>query len=339
MVVAMMFSSFSSACALNSDSATYSNPIIHADYSDPDAIGVDGDFYMTASSFNCVPGLPVLHSTDLVHWSLISHALETMYDDDFSEPQLGKGVWAPSMRYHNGEYYIYWGDPDRGIFMVKARDPRGPWDPPHCVWKGVGRIDTCPFWDGDGQAYLVHALAKSRAGYASVIRVCRMSPDGKSLLDDGKLVFDGNGTQPTIEGPKFYKRDGWYYIFAPAGGVRNGWQTVLRSKNPMGPYEIKTVLEQGSTGINGPHQGAWVELENGEDWFLHFQDKDAYGRIVHLQPMSWGEDGWPLIGEDYDSNGVGEPVLTYRAPGVKQNTKEVLAASDSFDGDKLGLQW
>ncbi|MBQ9411308.1 MAG: family 43 glycosylhydrolase, partial [Bacteroidales bacterium] len=99
-----------------------------------------------------------------------------------------------------------------------------------------------------------------------------------------------------------------YYIFSPAGGVPTGWQTVLRAKDPFGPYEEKIVMAWAPGTINGPHQGAWVEGADGKDWFLHFQDKGAYGRIVHLQPLSWQVDGWPLIGEDPDGDGVGQPV-------------------------------
>ena len=166
-----------------------------------------------------------------------------------------------------------------------------------------------------------------------------MSPDGTKLLDEGKMVFDGQSNQPTIEGPKMYKRNGYYYIFAPAGGVRNGWQTVLRSKNIFGPYEDKIVLDQGKTEINGPHQGGWVELESGESWFVHFQDRGPYGRVVHLQPVKWVND-WPVIGIDKDGDGKGEPVLSYKKPNVgKTYPVAVPQTSDEFDSNKPGLQW
>ena len=153
------------------------------------------------------------------------------------------------------------------------------------------------------------------------------------------MVFDGHDAHPTVEGPKFYKRNGFYYIFAPAGGVPTGWQLVLRSKNIYGPYEEKIVLAQGNTTVNGPHQGAWVDTQTGEDWFLHFQDKGAYGRIVHLQPMIWKND-FPVIGVDKDGDGTGEPVLTYKKPNVgKTYPIETPPDSDEFDDAKLGLQW
>ena len=129
-----------------------------------------------------------------------------------------------------------------------------------------------------------------------------MSADGLRVVDEGTVVFDGRERQPTIEGPKFYRKNGWYYIFAPAGGVKIGWQTVLRSKNVLGPYEDKIILDQGTTSINGPHQGAWVDTADGKSWFVHFQDRGAYGRVVHLQPMSWLNE-WPVIGDDRDGDG------------------------------------
>ena len=317
----------------------YKNPIIYADYSDPDVIRVGDDFYMTASSFNCFPALPILHSKDLVNWKIINHAIDTFPDKDFDIPQHGNGVWAPSIRYHNGEFWIFYGDPDRGIFMVKTKDINGTWEPPVLVKKAKGWIDPCPLWDYDGNAYLVHAFARSRAGIKSILHVNKLSADGTQLLDEGELVFDGHENHPTIEGPKFYKRNGYYYIFAPAGGVRSGWQTILRSKNIYGPYQDKIVLAQGNTSINGPHQGGYIELENGEGWFVHFQDRGAYGRIVHLQPVVW-KDNWPIMGNDQDGDGSGEPLMVFTKPDVGRSYPvSVPQTSDDFNSVRLGLQW
>ncbi|MFH0990573.1 MAG: glycoside hydrolase 43 family protein [bacterium] len=318
---------------------TFTNPIIYADYSDPDVIRVGNDYYMTSSSFSHFPGLPILHSKDLVNWKLIGHAVARYSITAFNVPQHGNGIWAPSIRYHRGEYYIYYGDPDYGIFMTKAKQPTGPWSPLLLVHEAKGWIDPCPFWDDDDNAYLVHAWAKSRSGIKSILTINTMNTEGTRLLDDGVKVFDGALNHPTIEGPKLYKRNGYYYIFAPAGGVKPGWQTVLRSKNIYGPYEDRIVLEQGSTAINGPHQGAWIETQAGESWFIHFQDRDAYGRIVHLQPMQWDED-WPLVGIDVDKNGVGEPVSRFRKPNVGGKFPVAIPqTSDEFNARSLGLQW
>ncbi len=334
---------------------TYTNPVINADYSDPDVCvggslpltpsqgGGTTDYYMTASSFQCVPGLPILHSTDLVNWKIIGYALkDRLYEGDealiehFNTVQHGNGVWAPSIRYHDGWYYIYWGDPDFGVYMVKTQNPAGDWEKPVCVIKGKGMIDTTPLWDDDGRCYLVNGWANSRAQFASVLTVRELSADGTRPISNPVIVFDGNGTENrTCEGPKFYKRDGWYWIMCPAGGVPTGFQLAMRSKSPFGPYEHKIVLAQGKTSINGPHQGAWVHTPLGEDWFLHFQDKEAYGRVVHLQPVDWSS-GWPVMGNN------GEPVLTYRKPQTSNLKPPIIvtpAESDEFNAPTLGLQW
>lgn len=319
----------------------YRNPVLHADYSDPDVCAVGEDYFLTASSFNCTPGLPILHSKDLVNWKIVNYALKKVEPVEYyNEPRHGKGVWAPSIRFHEGVYYIYWGDPDFGIFMVKTRDPYGEWDKPVLVKAGKGMIDPCPLWDDDGRVYLAHAWAGSRAKFNSVLTVCELNKEGTAVISDPVLVFDGNdGVNHTIEGAKFYKRNGFYYLFAPAGGVVSGWQLVMRSKDVYGPYEARIVMAQGKTDINGPHQGGWVDTPAGESWFLHFQDKGAYGRVLHLNPMKWVND-WPVIGVDKDGDGCGDPVSRYRKPKTdKTYPIETPVESDEFDTRKLGLQW
>lgn len=319
----------------------YRNPVLHADYSDPDVCAVGEDYFLTASSFNCTPGLPILHSKDLVNWKIVNYALKKVEPVEYyNEARHGKGVWAPSIRFHEGVYYIYWGDPDFGIFMVKTRDPYGEWDKPVLVKAGKGMIDPCPLWDDDGRVYLAHAWAGSRAKFNSVLTVCELNKEGTAVISDPVLVFDGNdGVNHTIEGAKFYKRNGFYYLFAPAGGVVSGWQLVMRSKDVYGPYEARIVMAQGKTDINGPHQGGWVDTPAGESWFLHFQDKGAYGRVLHLNPMKWIND-WPIIGVDKDGDGCGDPVSRYRKPKTdKTYPIETPVESDEFDTRKLGLQW
>ncbi len=312
------------------DDKTYTNPIIHADYSDPDVIRVGDDYYMIASSFNCVPGIPVLHSTDLVHWELINHVFDRIPFERFDKPVHGRGAWAPCLRFHDGKFYTYVCTPDEGLFVAITDDISGKWEITHVadvqLWE-----DPSPLWDDDGNAYLV----RSKLG-GSVLYLHKMSQDGKSLLDDGVIIFD-DPAHKTIEGPKFMKHNGYYYINAPAGGVVDGWQTSLRSKDIYGPYEAKVVLEKGSTEVNGPHQGGLIETKSGEWWFIHFQAKGAYGRIAHLQPVEW-VDGWPLMGVDRD--GVREPVMEYKMPNIPGNHKITKPqTTDEFDSTTLALQW
>lgn len=320
---------------------SYKNPVLYADYSDPDVCRVGKDYYMVASSFANVPGLPVLHSNDLVNWTIVAYALKNMIPEArYNNMQHGNGVWAPSIRFHNNEFYIYFADPDEGIYMTKAKKVTDKWSPLFKVKSGKGLIDPCPFWDEDGRTYLVHGFAGSRAGMKSVIGMFEMTPDGKMAISDDRLVFDGHPDHSTVEGPKMYKRNGYYYIFAPAGGVKQGWQLALRSTKIYGPYDEKIVLSQGKSTINGPHQGAWIDTPDGkQDWFIHFQDLYAYGRAVSLEPMKWVND-WPVIGEDKDGDGRGTPVGTFKKPDVgKIYPIATPVESDEFEAQSLGLQW
>ena len=319
----------------------YQNPVINADYSDPDVIRVGDDYYMTSSSFANLPALQILHSKDLVNWTLVGAVADRYPDAAFDGVSHGNGVWAPAIRYHNGKYYVMYGDPDRGIYVADATDPKGPWSPLRLIYPAVGVIDPCPFWDEDGRAYIAHGYAGSRAGVKSILGMIEMNPEATEVIGMDRVIYDGHVENETIEGAKMYKRGPWYYIFSPAGGVSTGWQVVMRSKSPWGPYEQRNVMEQGDTDINGPHQGAWIDTPDGkEHWFIHFQDKGPYGRVINLEPMEWKEDGWPVIGVDKDGDGRGIPVRTYRKPNVgKTYPVATPADSDDFDSNTLGLQW
>jgi beta-xylosidase len=310
---------------------TFKNPILNADYSDPDVIRVGDSFYMVCSDFHFM-GMPVLMSKDLVNWTIVGRVYDRLdIDDKYNTmDKYGSGSWAPSIRYHNGKFYVYFCTPDEGLYMSSATDPAGKWAPLYEVKRTGGWEDPCPFWDSDGQAYLGH----SKLGAGPII-MHKMTADGKQLLDEGKTVYEG----PTSEGTKIYKRNGYYYIIIPEGGVGTGYETALRSKNIYGPYERKIVLEQGKTGINGPHQGGLVELRSGESWFIHFQGVGALGRVCHLEPVKWVDD-WPLMGIDNDKNGIGEPVGIYPKPNTgKQTMISAPQTSDEFNSNKLDLQW
>lgn len=313
---------------------TYVNPVLNADFSDPDVIRVGERYYMVASDFHFM-GMQVLESEDMVNWKYISQIYRQIDEPGWDAMQhYAGGSWAPSIRYHNGLFYVYFCTPDEGLYMTTAADAHGPWAPLHLV-KRVGKWeDPCPFWEddgedssSDGQAYL--GRSRHRAG---PIIVHRMSPDGRELLDDGVTVYTG----PVAEGTKFLKRNGYYYLIIPEGGVGRGWQTVLRAKNIYGPYEKRVVLEKGSTAVNGPHQGALVDTPDGQWWFYHFQDTPVLGRVLHLQPVRWKDD-WPLMGVDIDGNGIGEPVYVWKKPLDKVSDYK-LQTTDDFSGT-LGLQW
>ena len=307
---------------------TYINPILNADYSDPDVIRVRDKYYMIASDFHFL-GMQVLESSDMINWKLIS---QIYHHFDFpgwdNNQQYAGGSWAPSIRYHDNKFWVFFCTPKEGLFMSNAVNPSGPWSPLHLVKKVEKWEDPCPFWDEDGQAY----LGRSRHGAGPII-IHKMSADGTRLLDEGMTVYTG----PLAEGTKIFKKDGYYYLSIPEGGVGTGWQTILRSKNIYGPYEKKVVLEQGSTTINGPHQGAIVDTPDGQWAFFHFQHHHALGRVVHLQPMHW-ENDWPVIGVDFDRNGIGEPVYVCQKP-IESKTIFAPQTDDDFSTPNLSLQW
>ncbi len=311
---------------------TYLNPILFADYNNPDVIKVGEDFYMVAASHHFVSN-PILHSTDMVNWEIIARPFRSLeIDERYDQPGQAyqHGSWAPSLVYHKGTYYMYFCTPLEGLFMTTAKNPGGTWSPVTEVKRVLDWEDPYPFWDDDGQAYML----RSEVGAGPVI-IHKMSKDGTEILDGGTLLMEG----PNLEGPKMMKRNGYYYIHAPEGGIRDGYQVVFRSKYIYGPYEKMTNLEQGSTNINGPHQGSWIDLDNGESWFYHFQQIEGYGRVLWLEPGRW-ENNWPLIGLDYDRNGVGEPVIRNQKPTLNTRSDIMLPAStDEFSNSKLGLQW
>jgi beta-xylosidase len=300
---------------------TYKNPVLKADYSDPDILRHGDDFYLIASDFSFV-GMQILHSKDLVNWSVIGQIFDKLVmSPKYDQMEgYGAGTWAPSLRYNNGEFYVYVCTPCDGLFMWHAKNPAGPWSETVTVLKRGGLEDPCPFWDEDGQAYLVH----SRVGAGPLI-LHKMSPDGTKLLDDGKQIYRG----PVAEGPKMYKRKGWYYISLPEGSVETGWQTVLRSKDIYGPYERKEVFPK-----NSPHQGGIVELDSGESWFLAFKSTGHLGRICYLNPVTWGDDGWPVFGDN------GNPVDVWKKPNIgKVYPVSHPKSSDEFTDTKLSPIW
>lgn len=316
----------------------YQNPILYSDYSDPDAIRDGNNFYLVSSTFEFVPGIPILKSSDLVHWTILTHVLPKIklapqYDMKDGD-RYGRGVWAPAIRKHNGLFYVYFPTPDEGIFVSTAAQIAGPWSEPVAVIAGPGYEDPCPLWDDDGKAYLIHSRL-----HAGPLILHRMSPDGKSVLDDGKEIIRDPKNLPTLEGPKLYKRNGYYYIFAPYGGVAIGSQAVFRSRSIDGPYEHRTVLDQGTTAVNGPHQGAYMETPDGQPWFVHFHSSGAHGRILYLEPVRW-EDDWPIIGEASPGAQTGQPVSSWPVPhhtGVESNQHP--QTSDEFNKTTLGQQW
>ena len=336
---------------------SYTNPILPYDYSDPDVCRVGDTYLLTSSSFNNVPGLQILASKDMVHWEIVDAAIRHRVPGyEQGDKVSGNFVWAPAIRVHDERIWLYYGDPDRGIYCIRSKPMQHTaqskdgkqtdyaihfpleWEEPVLVMQAKGYIDPCPLWDEDGRVWLSHGVAGSRFGVKSVLMMAELTEDGLSVKTPSRIIFDGHEEHPTCEGTKLYKRNGYYYIMHPAGGVATGWQVVQRSRNIYGPYELKVTLAQGNTAINGPHQGGWIETPEGEGFFVHFQDVGVAGRLVHLQPLKWVND-WPVMGNN------GEPVEKYESPqknksnAVKEPSWANFFRRDEFDSTELALDW
>lgn len=333
---------------------TYRNFIVYADYSDPDVIRVGEDFYAVSSTFHLSPGITILHSRDLVNWEIAGHAVEDLskLHPDFSFQAMNgyaKGIWAPSIRYHEQKFYIYVGGPDIGLIVCKADCIQGPWKVKRLKlkspWKGNMLIDCCPLWDDDGKAYFAAAEPRWYNDYTVPdyrMFLFRMSPDGEELLDDGVVVHGGR----TTEAVKLYKINSMYYIFYCEHPMdENGMRTQFcaRSKSIYGPYERKKLIHSHAPEKDlNPSQGGLVEAGDGRWWFLcHGMNEGvpaaSIGRPLALLPVTWVED-WPMIGEDPDHDGVGE--MAWRAGKPIQGFPASFPqSSDEFDADAPGPQW
>jgi len=320
------FSSTLSAQKLQSDNGdgTYTNPVIAADFPDPDVILVDDTYYMVTTTMFIFPGVTVLKSKDLVNWEYCSNAVPRF---DFSPcynldgcARYGHGQWATSIKYNNGKFYLLFITLDEGGFICSATKPEGPWE----IRKlPKGFYDPGLFFDDDGRIYVAH-------GY-SEIRMTELDENFAPISKDS-LIYVGD-IQKGLEGTHVYKIDGYYYLYCTYGGL-DGIQVALRSKNIYGPYEQKVVISEKTYGPNfGIHQGALIQTQTGEWWTMLFVDSGPFGRFPSLQPITW-IDGWPMVGVD------GKAVVTYKKPNVgKTYPIKVLPTSDEFDQKQLGMQW
>ena len=314
----------------------YKNPIILSDYSDPDVIKHNGSYYMISSSFNHTPGIPVLKSNNLINWKLISYVYNELPFERFNNVCHGDGAWAPALRYYNGLFYCLIPFYKEGIYVSTCTNiEKGDWCKPWCLYKGDNFDDPCPIWYND-RCYIVMGFVYSHSKAKAELAIFEASSDLKTRLTDYKMVFDGSDIAPIIEGPKIYKKGDYFYIMAPAGFVKSGWQCCLRSKSIYGPYELKVVLVQGDSNINGPHQGALVDINKKESVFIHFQDMNEYGRVVNLQPVKWIND-WPICGNVKYEYLCGTAVEKH-SYFINKKSNYQIVSSDTFKNG-LSLMW
>lgn len=314
----------------------YKNPIILGDYSDPDVIKYNGYYYMVASSFNHVPGIPVLKSNNLINWKIIGYVYNEIPFERFNNVCHGDGVWAPSLRYHNGVFYCVIPFYKEGIYVCSCTDiEKGNWSNPWLLYKGDNFEDPCPIWI-DEKCYIVMGFVYSHSKARAELAIFEATADLTKRLTDYKIIFDGSDIAPILEGPKIYKRNDYFYIMAPAGFVKTGWQCCLRSKNIYGPYELKVVLVQGDSCINGPHQGALIDITKNKSAFIHFNDMNEFGRVVNLEPVRWIND-WPICGNVKYEYLCGTPVEQHQYLINKKSNYKIVDSDDFKNG--LSLMW
>jgi len=303
---------------------TYTNPVIPADFPDPDVIRVGNTFYMVTTTMFVFPGVTILQSHDLVNWEYCSNAVPRF---DFSPcynldgcNRYGHGQWATSIKYNEGKFYLLFITLQEGGFICSAENAEGPW-----------KIDKLPrgfydpglFFDDDGRIYVAHGYGK--------ISITELDKNFTAISKDS-LVFTGN-IRGGLEGTHVYKINDFYYLYCTYGGV-DGIQVALRSKSIFGPYEQHVVIRDTTRGTNfGIHQGALIQTRAGEWWTILFVDSGPFGRFPSLQPVTW-DDGWPMAGDN------GRAVVTFKKPDVnEQYLIKDLPTSDEFNTSKLGMQW
>ena len=314
---------------------SYRNPVIPGDYSDIDCIRVGGDYYAISSTMQFSPGMVVLHSTDLVNWSILGHVVSdlTQIGPELNWSRMnryGKGVWAGSIRYHARKFWVYFGTPDEGYFMTTAANPAGPWEPLHRVLEGDGWDDPCPFWDDDGQGYLVGTAF--RDSYKT--HLWKLTADGRGLVQESdRIVHQSKGS----EANKLYKFDGLYYHLFSEVHAEGRVVMMERSKNIFGPYTEIRQLNYADRPAMEPNQGGLVQTESGAwYWFTHHGTGDWEGRCASLVPVKW-IDGWPIIG-DPDDKGIGHFVWSGKKP-VEGAQARRPQTSDEFSEARLPPQW
>jgi len=314
---------------------TYHNPVLPGDYSDVDCIRVGSDYYAISSTFQYSPGMVILHSKDLVNWSIIGHAVSdvTQIAPQFNWSSMNgyaRGIWAGSIRYHAGKFWIYFGTPDQGYFMTTATDPAGPWAPLHRMTTQSGWDDCCPFWDDDGQGYFIGTHFSD--GYK--VWLYKLTADGQDLTADAPvLITQGSGR----EANKLFKVGDTYYHFYSESANGTRYVMMERSKTVTGPYSEVQQLGAAQPQYHSPNQGGIVQTEAG-DWYFytHHGDADWEGRPDSLLPVNW-VNGWPILG-NVGSDGLGTMVWSGTKPVANQPIVHP-QSSDDFSGPNLGLQW
>jgi xylan 1,4-beta-xylosidase len=341
----------------------YRNPILAGFYPDPSITRAGDDYYLVNSSFAYSPGVPIFHSKDLVNWKSLGHVLLTPTQLPLQNQQTSRGIYAPTIRYHDGVFYMITTLVDvRGNFLVTATDPAGPWSEP-ILLPEIGGIDPDIFFDDDGKAYIAHndaPVGKPLYDGHRAIWLWEFDLKTKTVVKNSARMIVNGGTDIAkkpiwIEGPHLYKIDGWYYLLCAEGGTGYDHSAVIfRSKSlqePFVAYEKNPILTQRDLDKNRANpittagHADLVQTKEGE-WWAVFLATRAYnktlyntGRETFLLPVTW-KDGWPVILEQGK-----EIPYQHKAPAIKARTEnpDMLTGNfswkDNFSNKSLGFEW
>ncbi len=320
----LLFNAVLKAQQSDNGDGTYTNPVIPADFPDPDVIRVDSVYYYVSTTMFIFPGVTILKSYDLVNWEYCANAVQRFdfdpcYNLDGCD-RYSHGQWATSLKHHNDTFYLLFITLDEGGFLCSSPDPEGPWKIRHLP---RGFYDPGLFFDDDDKIYVAHGNSDI---YITELDSNFVAKGADSLVHSGTL---GSG----LEGVHVYKINGFYYLYCTYPGPL-GREVALRADNIYGPYEERTVIYDNTPGVNyGIHQGALIQTQTGEWWTMLFVDMGAFGRFPSLQPVTWVDD-WPIAGVD------GKGVITHPKPDVgTEYPISILPTSDEFEDTELGMQW
>lgn len=330
-------------------SVTLKNPLLPGFYPDPSICRVEDDFYMVTSSFSYYPGVPIFHSRDLAHWEQIGHVLDRPKQLPLSPYAISGGIFAPTIRYHEGLFYMITTNvTGGGNFIVTAKEPEGPWSDPHWI-EGAEGIDPSLFWDDDGKAYYTGTKdVKPGSDEKPMIWLSEIDMTDFSLVGEKTCIWGGSLSEPAWpEAPHLYKINGYYYLMIAEGGTEHFHsETIARAENVRGPYTSyrgNPILTQRHLGMKAPITNTGhadlIELKDGS-WYMVFLASRPYGgyhknlgRETFIAPVEW-EDGWPLV-----SPATGSIQFTYEGPDLPEYLVDAVPVKDDFDGEKLAHVW
>ena len=330
---------------------TFRNPILSGCYPDPSICRVGEDYYLVTSSFEYFPGLPIFHSRDLIHWHQIGHVLDRASQLDLDGIRPSAGLYAPTIRHHNGTFYVINtlvdGKTGSGNFVVTATQPQGPWSEPY--WLDADGIDPSLLFD-DGKCWYVGTHLNEEGHYKghTEIFLQELDLEKMKLVGEQTVLWDG-AVKGVVwaEAPHIYKVNGWYYLMIAEGGTAHHHAvTIVRSKHITGPYETyrgNPILTHRHLGLDYPIVGTGhadlVETQNGEWWavLLAMRPYGGYyynlGRETFLVPVRW-EDEFPIF-----SPGTGRVEFEYPAPNLPEQVWDTPPARENFNDTTLAYHW